>query len=280
MTATAAQPIGIFDSGVGGLSVLRHIQGLLPNERILYLADQAHVPYGPRSLAEIRHFSQEITRFLIGQDAKIIVVACNTASAAALTPLRAIFPQVPFVGMEPAVKPAARNTRSGKVGVLATESTFASARYAQLMSRFAQGVEVLEDPCRGLVPLIEAGQISTYETEQLLRSVLRPMFDFGVDTLVLGCTHYPFIKPVIEAIIKTDATEMSVSIIDPSPAVARQTATVLARKQILAPSEQKGSLHLFTSARAQTLADLGGKLLGNPLVVNEVVWHESKLASA
>ena len=265
---------------MGGLSVLRHIQRLLPNENILYLADQAHVPYGPRSLAEIRHFSEEISRFLIGREAKIIVVACNTASAAALTPLRAIFPLVPFVGMEPAVKPAAHSTRSGKVGVLATESTFASPRYAQLMSRFAQGVEVLEDPCRGLVSLIEAGHISTYETEQLLRSVLRPMFGFGVDTLVLGCTHYPFIQPVIESIVETYAKEMPISIIDPAPAVARQTATVLSHQQILAPSEQRGSLRLYTSATAQTLADLGEKLLGYSLSVNEVVWQKSRLVSA
>lgn len=265
---------------MGGLSVLRHIQDSLPNENILYFADQAHVPYGSRSQSEITHFSEEITRFLLNQGSKLIVVACNTASAAALSTLRQSFPQTPFVGMEPAVKPAALQTRSGKVGVLATENTFASLRYAQLMSRFAQDVEVLEDPCRGLVPLIEAGQITGAETEQLLRGVLAPMFAFGVDTLVLGCTHYPFIQPMIEAIIQTDAGSASIKIIDPAPAVARQTVKVLTQRRLLAPNGQTGSVHLFTSADAQQLAEMSRRLLGQSLPVKEAVWRESRLSSA
>ena len=280
LTATAVHPIGIFDSGVGGLSVLRHIQTSLPSEKLLYFADQAHVPYGSRSLAEIRHFSQEITRFLLNLGSKVIVVACNTASAAALTTLRKTFPQVLFVGMEPAVKPAALKTRSGKVGVLATENTFASPRYAHLMSRFAQDVEVLEDPCRGLVPLIEAGRITHKETKQLLRGVLTPMLAVGVDTLVLGCTHYPFIRPVIAEIIEADAGGLPVTIIDPAPAVARQTGNVLAQKQLLAPSGQSGSTRVCTSASSHSLANLSEQLLGQRLIVKEVVWSESQLASA
>jgi glutamate racemase len=280
LTATPVQPIGIFDSGVGGLSVLRHIQDFLPSEKLLYIADQAHVPYGSRSLAEIRHFSEEITRFLLNQGSKVIVVACNTASAAALSTLRKTFPQVLFVGMEPAVKPAALKTRSGKVGVLATENTFASPRYAHLMSRFAQDVEVLEDPCRGLVPLIEAGQIAHKETKQLLRGVLAPMLAFEVDTLVLGCTHYPFIRPMIEKIIEADARGMTVTIIDPAPAVARQTGNVLSQRQLLAPAGQSGSTELFTSASSHSLADLSEILLGRRLIVKEAIWRESQLASA
>ncbi len=280
LTATAVQPIGIFDSGVGGLSVLRHIQDSLPSENIIYFADQAHVPYGSRSLAEIRHFSEEITRFLLNHGSKIIVVACNTASAAALSTLRKTFPQVLFVGMEPAVKPAALKTRSGKVGVLATENTFASPRYAQLMSRFAKDVEVLEDPCRGLVPLIEAGKISYKETSQLLGGVLAPMLAFGVDTLVLGCTHYPFIRPVIEKIIEADTRGFPVTIIDPAPAVARQIGKVLAQRQLLAPSGQIGSTRLFTSASSHSFADLNEQLLGQRLIVKEVIWRDSQLASA
>jgi glutamate racemase len=278
--ATADQSIGIFDSGVGGLSVLRHIQKSLPNEKILYFADQAHVPYGIRSLDEIRHFSAEITRFLLNQGSKIIIVACNTASAAALNALRKRFPKIPFVGMEPAVKPAALYTRSGKVGVLATENTFASPRYEQIMSRFAQDVEVLEDPCRGLVSLIEAGRTMDRETEQLLRGVLVPMFASGVDTLVLGCTHYPFIRPLIEEIVETEAGGSPVTIIDPAPAVARQTINVLSQKALLASSEQTGSAHLFTSANARPLANFTRELLGQSLDVNEVTWRESRLASA
>jgi len=264
---------------VGGLSVLRHIQDSLPSEKILYIADQAHVPYGSRSLAEIRHYSEGITRFLLNQGSKMIVVACNTASAAALTVLRETFPKVPFVGMEPAVKPAALKTRSGMVGVLATENTFASPRYAQLMSRFAQDVEVLENPCRGLVPLIEAGQIRDGATDLLLRSVLTPMFTAGVDTLVLGCTHYPFIRPVIEKIIEAEAKGVPVSIIDPAPAVARQTGNVLAQWQLLAPSGQSGGVRLFTSASSNLLADLSEQLLGRPVIVEKVVWRASGLAS-
>jgi glutamate racemase len=280
LTTTAVQPIGIFDSGVGGLSVLRPIQETFPNEHLLYFADQAHVPYGSRSLAEIRYFSEEITRFLLAQGAKIIVVACNTASAAALNSLRERFPWVAFVGMEPAVKPAARKTRSGKVGVLATENTFSSPRYAQLMSRFAQDVEVIENPCRGLVSLIEAGDIATAATEALLRRVLDPMLAAGVDTLVLGCTHYPFVWPLIEGIVDENGTGIPVTIIDPAPAVARQTGRVLAKRQLLAPAGERGTVRLFTSARSRSLADLSEQLLSKPLAVQEVAWHNSRLTSA
>jgi glutamate racemase len=280
LTITADQPIGIFDSGVGGLSVLRPIQALFPNEQLLYFADQAHVPYGSRSLAEIRRYSEEITRFLLSEGAKIVVVACNTASAAALNTLRKTLPQVHFVGMEPAVKPAALETRSGKVGVLATENTFSSPRYAQLMSRFAQDVEVIENPCRGLVPLIESGYVAATDTEALLRKVLDPMLASGVDTLVLGCTHYPFVRPLIERIIEENATGARVTIIDPAPAVARQMGRVLTRRQLLAPAGQRGSVRLFTSARSQSLADLSEQLLGKRLAVEEVIWRNNRLTSA
>lgn len=280
LTAKATQPIGIFDSGVGGLSVLRHIQRYLPHEHLIYFADQAHVPYGSRSLSEIRQFSAEITRFLLSQGAKIIVAACNTASAAALTVLRASFPSVPFVGMEPAVKPAALNTRSGKVGVLATVNTFASPRYEQLMHRFARDVQIFEDPCHGLVPLIEAGHFSDPETEQLLRSVLSPMVASGIDTLVLGCTHYPFVQPLIESLLASDFHSEQITIIDPAPAVARQTANVLSSMQLLAPPPQTGSTLLFTSARLPLLQPLARKILEQEFEVREAVWHESRLHSA
>jgi glutamate racemase len=148
------------------------------------------------------------------------------------------------------------------------------------MSRFVRDVEVLEDPCRGLVPLIEAGRVSDRETEMLLRGVLVPMLAGGVDTLVLGCTHYPFIRPVIEEIIETDARERPVTIIDPAPAVARQTSKVLAQRGLLAVSSQNGSVHLFTSAGSHYLNILSEQLLGQRLIVREVVWRESQLASA
>jgi glutamate racemase len=260
--------IGVFDSGVGGLSVLRHICALLPQEHLLYLADQAHVPYGPRSLAEIHRFSEGITHFLLAQGAKLIVVACNTASGAALTHLRQSFPDVPFVGMEPAVKPAAEQTRSGQVGVLATTSTFESRRYGALMARFARNVTVYEDPCRGLVEQIEAGQVDTPQTEALLRRTLEPMLAAGVDTVVLGCTHYPFVAPVIDRIVGP-----AVTLIDPAPAVARQTVRLLSQHGLLAAPEQVGQARLFTTGDVERLAELVTRLLGYPLPVESAVWQ-------
>lgn len=215
--------IGVFDSGVGGLTVWREIVRQLPGEDTLYLADQAHVPYGSRSLGEVRQFSEAISRFLLDQGARVIVVACNTASAAALHHLRRTFPEVPFVGMEPAVKPAVERTHSGVVGVLATEATFQGELFASLLDRYAGDTEVFTQVCPGLVNVVETGALETSETEALLRTYLLPLIEAGVDQLVLGCTHYPFLRPTIERI-----AGKGVSIIDPAPAVARQTGRVLA----------------------------------------------------
>ncbi len=165
-------PIGIFDSGVGGLSVLRAIRAQMPDEAIIYFGDQGHIPYGPRPMGQIRNFSEAITRFLLEQSAKIIVVACNTASAAALKYLREMFPDIPFVGMEPAVKPAAEQTHTGKVGVLATPATFQGALYASVVERFANGVELLQDTCPGLVQEIEKGNLDGKETRTILENAL------------------------------------------------------------------------------------------------------------
>jgi glutamate racemase len=216
--------IGIFDSGVGGLTVWREISLQLPHEDTLYLADQAHVPYGSRRLAEVREFSEEITRFLLYRGAKVIVVACNTASAAALHSLRRTFSNVPFVGMEPAVKPATERTRNGVVGVIATPTTFQGELFASLVERYASDVQVLAQVCPGLVEAVEAGALDTHETEELVRRCLTPLIEAGVDQLVLGCTHYPFLRPVIERVMGTE-----VAVIDPAPAVACQTTRVLAR---------------------------------------------------
>ena len=225
---TNSNPIGIFDSGVGGLSVLREIRKLLPHENLIYIADQEHVPYGPRPAQEIQQFSQAITDFLCQHNAKIIVVACNTATAAALNYLRETYPDMPFVGMEPAVKPAAQQTKAGKVGVMATATTIKSERYVDLMHRFARNIIVYEDPCVGLVKAIEAGKIENESTIQLLQQILAPMQANHVDTFVLGCTHYPFVLPAIEEILGT-----AVSIIDPAPAVARQTKRILEKNNLL-----------------------------------------------
>jgi len=214
--------IGVFDSGVGGLTVLRAIRAQLPAQPILYLADQAHVPYGSRQLEEVRDFSTVITRFLLERGAQTIVVACNAASAAALHHLREAFPGTPFVGMEPAVKPAAEGTRSGVVGVLATPATFQGALYASVVERFASGVTVLQDTCPGLVGQIEAGDLDGPGTRAILEKALLPMLSRGMDTVVLGCTHYPFIIPLIQQIAGP-----GVRVIDPAPAIARQAERVL-----------------------------------------------------
>jgi glutamate racemase len=272
--------IGVFDSGVGGLSVLRHIRTAYPHENLLYFADQANVPYGSQSVEDIRRFSEAISQFLLDQGARTIVVACNTASAAALTYLRDTFPNVPIVGMEPAVKPAALMTETGKVGVLATPATFASPRYSSLMTRFAENVTVYEDPCVGLVSLIENGRLNAPETTDLLNDVLQPMLDAGVDTLVLGCTHYPFVQPLIEEIAAAHSDGRSVAIIDPAPAVARQVGRVLSQTGLLKNESISGSVHLFTTQDTGTLGLLAELALGEKLPVTQVRWHGDTLETA
>lgn len=268
MSLDSAAPIGVFDSGVGGLSVLAQIHKQFPAENLLFVADQAHVPYGPRSITEVQQFSEAITRFLLAHGARLIVVACNTASAAALNTLRRSFPDVPFVGMEPAVKPAARATKSGKVGVLATTGTFASERYAALMTRFAREVVVYEDPCLGLVELIEAGEIDSPPVAALLRKIVTPMMEAGVDTLVLGCTHYPFVLPTLRQIVGT-----AVSLIDPAPAVARQVGRVLALNPQVLPPESRGQVTLLTSGAGDAFQAQVQRLWANEAGVKTAVWQ-------
>lgn len=219
---SARAAIGVFDSGVGGLSVWRELVRILPGESTIYLADQAHVPYGPRPAAEVRQFAEGITRWLLAQGAKAIVVACNAASAAALQHLRQTFPLTPFIGMEPAVKPAAQQTQSGVVGVLATPGTFQGQLFAQTAARFAAGVRLINQPCPGLVESIERGEHDGPRVAQMLRGWLEQMLAQNADSLVLACTHYPFVLPVIRQIVGD-----RMRVIDPAPAVARQLQRVL-----------------------------------------------------
>ena len=209
---------------------------------------------------------------MLARRAKLIVVACNTATTAALDDLRQLFPDVPFVGMEPAVKPAAAQTRSGVVGVLATPGTLSSHRYASLMARFAADVRVYEDPCVGLVPLIEAGALAADETRDLLRRVVEPMLAAGADTLVLGCTHYPFVRPLLDEIAGPGVT-----IIDPAPAVARQTRNVLQQRDRLAPATQRDSLRCYTSGNARRMAELMIQLLGIRCRVRAARWRDNEV---
>jgi glutamate racemase len=270
---TPTPEIGIFDSGVGGLSVLRAVRATLPQANLVYLADQAHVPYGSRSLQEVRSFAEEITRFLITAGARLIVVACNTASAAALHYLRDTFPSIPFVGMEPAVKPAAEHSRTGKVGVLATPATFQGALYASVVERFANGVTLLQHTCPGLVGQIEAGKLNDAQTRQILEAALLPMLAEGIDTVVLGCTHYPFVIPLIREITGPD-----VRVIDPAPAVARQVKRVYGafeQDSLAHPIQDKpGIVQYATTGNADAFRAAIFHLLGEEHLVREV-----KLAS-
>ena len=272
-----AFPVGIFDSGVGGLSVLRAIRAELPTERLIYLADQGHVPYGPRPLEEVRAFSRAIAHFLIQQGAKIIVVACNTASAAALHYLRQEFPDLPFVGMEPAVKPAAEHTHSGRVGVLATPATFQGKLYASVVERFAHGVEIYQDTCPGLVEQIEAGNLDDPTTRAILEDALTPMLRQGIDTIVLGCTHYPFVIPLIQEIVGP-----GVRVIDPAPAIARQVQRVLKSRQALNQSSPGRSFaqaaRLLTTGSPADLQRLLPWYLNETAPVEQLCWQADQLS--
>jgi len=267
--------IGIFDSGVGGLSVWREVARQLPHEHTLYLADQAHVPYGFRRLAEVRELSEGITRFLLGQGAKLIVIACNTASAAALHYLRHTFPDVPFVGMEPALKPAAERTHNGVVGVIATPATFQGELFASLVERYASDVRVVTQICPGLVDAVEAGRLDDAETEALLRDYLAPLIEAGADQLVLGCTHYPFLRPAIERVVGKD-----VAVIDPAPAVACQVGRVLARRNLEADRGHAGHHVFCTSGDGAAFAAMVRRLAPSPgagAEVREVRWEDGRL---
>lgn len=261
--------IGLFDSGVGGLSVWREVTAQLPDESTVYFADQVHIPYGPRPMGEIRAFSEAITRFLLSLGCRIIVVACNTASAAALAHLRATFPAIPFVGMEPAVKPAAQGTHTGKVGVMATPATFQGELFASVVERFANGVQLVNQVCPGLVEQVEAGRLDTPDTEAMLRQYLTPMMQAGVDTIVLACTHYPFLAPAIRRMVGP-----GVQVIDPAPAIARQVRRVMEQPGLLASDRAKGAFQVFyTTGDVTALTGALEHLVGASGAVRSAPWR-------
>ncbi len=267
MSIPSHSPIGIFDSGIGGISVLRAVREQMPQESVIYFGDQWHIPYGPRPMEQIRDFSEAITRFLLEHDAKIIVVACNTASAASLKYLREKFPDVQFVGMEPAVKPAAEHTHTGKVGVLATPATLQGALYTSVVERFASGVELFQNTCNGLVQQIEQGNLNGSETRLILEDALVPMLENNIDTVVLGCTHYPFVIPLIKEI----AGE-GVRVIDPAPAVAKQIARLLGARELRSHAGARGKVKFYTSGDPEALRDLLPALLGESGEIQRVEW--------
>ncbi len=246
--ARRQRPIGVFDSGVGGLTVLRHVRTMLPGADLLYVADSAHAPYGDKSVQFIEARALAIAEFLVARDAKALVVACNTATAAAIAALRQRF-DLPIVGMEPAVKPAAEATRSGVIGVLATSGTLESGKFAELVQRFGSQARVIVQPCPGLVEQVELGDLGGPLTRRLLEGFIAPLLDAGADTLVLGCTHFPFLQPLLRELVGGE-----VAVIETGAAVARQLVRRLAEADfssgITSASGHEPSLALrFPTAR-------------------------------
>ncbi len=250
----ALNPIGVFDSGVGGLSVLREIRRALPGEDLLYVADSAHAPYGDKSQQFIEARSIAITEFLVSRNAKAIVVACNTATGAAVTTLRSRF-SVPIIAMEPAVKPAATHTKTGVIGVLATSRTLVSDNFVYLFARYGADVEIVGQACPGLVEQVEAGDLSGDKTRALLERYVLPLLERGADTLVLGCTHYPFLAPLIQEIAGS-----GVAVIDSAAAVARQLHRRLEAGDLLADGDRVGTECFWTSGALDKAQPLVSRL--------------------
>lgn len=269
----AHAPIGVFDSGAGGLSVLRQICTLLPQESVIYAADTAHIPYGDKTPAYVRDRVHFIAENLVGLGVKAIVVACNTATAAAVESLRQRF-DMPVIGMEPGVKPAVECSRSGVVGILATDGMVRSNRMVDLVQRFAHDKGVIVQPCPGLVEQVERNALNTPETVRLLQSYLAPILERGADTLVLGCTHYPFLLPVITRLVGA-----KVRVIDTAPAIARQLEVQLRRYGLLNDSAEVGHQRFFTSGAVAEQATLFSQLWGESIKVESLTGIEPRVVA-
>ena len=241
------QPIGVFDSGVGGTSIWKEIQKLLPNENTIYLADSKNAPYGEKSQEEILQLSIKNTNLLLEKGCKIIVVACNTATTNAISYLRTNY-SLPFIGIEPAIKPAALQSESKTIGVLATKGTLSSSLFHSTSENHAHGIKVIEQEGTGLVPLIENGKVDAEETRLLLNTYVEPMLDQGMDCLVLGCTHYPYLIPVLKSMLPEH-----VKIIDSGEAVARQVKAILEKNDILNTSKKPVKHQFYTNVNPDVL---------------------------
>jgi glutamate racemase len=236
-------PIGVFDSGVGGISVLQHIQALLPHEQLIYVADSQYAPYGNKTPDEITQRCFALADFLIKKNVKALVVACNTATAAAIDKMREHF-TLPIIGMEPAVKPAAAASKNGIVGVLATTGTLKSAQFAALLESYGRNVKVVTQACVGLVECVERGELNAEHTKKLIQQYCAPLLAEGADTIVLGCTHYPFVRSLIKNVVGDKIT-----LIDTGAAVAKQLKHQLDESQLLGDENQQGSVEFFTNSR-------------------------------
>ena len=244
---SSKKPIGIFDSGIGGTSIFKEIHALLPNENFIYLADSKNAPYGNKSKEDILQLSIKNTEFLINKDCKLIVVACNTATTNAIDYLRENY-NVPFIGIEPAIKPAALNTQTKAVGILATKGTLSSQLFHKTTDLYANGIKVVEQVGEGIVPLIETGQLDSNEMQSLLKIYLKPMLEQNIDYLVLGCTHYPYLIPMLTKMLPDN-----VKIIDSGLAVAKQTQTVLSSQGLLNDSLNQPTIQLFSNGDVAVL---------------------------
>jgi glutamate racemase len=269
----AAAPIGVFDSGLGGLSVVREMRRRLPGERIVYVGDSVHAPYGARSEDEIKNLSLGLARFLTRRHrCRGLVIACNTATAAAAETVRAAFSAVPVVGMEPAVKPAVAVTKSGVVGILATVGTLASARFAALLERYGGAVQFVTQPCPGLPEAVERGELETPETRVLIEKYAAPLLARCADTLVLGCTHYPVLRPLIAEVVGPNVT-----LIDTGEAVARRAATLFGAGH---ENREPATLTLYTTATDASVFARGAQVilgLVAPPPVCRLVWKNGEL---
>lgn len=265
----ATNPVGVFDSGVGGLSVLREIRRELPNENLLYVADSAYAPYGEKPSRLIEERSIAVTEFLVARNAKAVVVACNTATSAAIETLRSRFP-VHIVGVEPAVKPAAANTRSKIIGVLATSWTLSGEKFSSLISRFGPGVDVLVQPCPGLVEQVEAGEIRSDKTRALLEESVVPLVRKGADTIVLGCTHFPFLVPLMRDIVGPE-----IFILDPGDAIARELRRRLDNHDQLR-AVAMGAEWFWTSGSTDRANRIMSQLWGTPVNARRLPEHNDR----
>ncbi len=264
----AEAPIGVFDSGAGGLTILSALREELPHENYVYFGDTAHCPYGTRSDAEIIELSVQACGFLIEQGVKLIVVACNTASQAALNALRATFSSVHFIGVVPAVKPAARATQKGRIGIAATDQARKAIYLQQLIDEFAGGIQAYAVGCPELVALVEEGELDGPEVEKAVKQTLEPLLVEDVDVIVLGCTHLPALRPVIERV-----SEHQVQIIDSGAAIARRTHYVLDAGRLIRPNKPNhvdgGKLQVWCSGDAQFFSKVASKILGYRVVAQQ-----------
>ncbi len=247
------QPIGIFDSGVGGTSIWKEIHKLLPKENSIYLADSINAPYGPKGEKAIIQLCIKNTELLLEKGCKLIVVACNTATTNAINYLRTTY-KVPFIGIEPAIKPAALNTKTNAVGILATQGTLTSALFSKTSGKFANNINVIEQVGEGIVDLIESGKLYSEEMTELLKTYLEPMIKANIDYLVLGCSHYPYLIPQLTKLLPNN-----VKIIASGEAVARQTRAILHKYNSLNNENNYPKIEFFTNGKPKVIE----KLLGN-----------------